>query len=291
MKEIIVKDKILIIQKQFITLNKKKFSKKYINSYILPIFRYIINSKNTKFIISGSQGVGKSTLLKILEKNFKYFYNKNILCLSLDDYYLSQKKRFFYSKKIHPLLSIRGVPGTHDIKKLIKHTVYFEKENYPFSVPIFNKIKDNPTNKNRKIKKKADILILEGWCCGCPPIKYTYLKKNINNIEKNLDKKLLWRKFYNLQLKNHYFKLFKKYDQIIYLKAPSFSYVLKWRLQQEKMLLKTKNTKNGMNKNQIFEFIQHYEKITKWMMNVLPKISNLTAYIGKNHKIKKITIN
>ena len=36
----------------------------------------------------------------------------------------------------------------------------------------------------------------------------------------------------------------------------------------------TKNSKQGMSMEEIAEFIQYYEKITKWMMKVLPQ--NLT---------------
>ena len=52
-----------------------KFSIKYIETYICPIFEYIISSKKKKFLIAGSQGIGKSTLLYILEKNLKIGYS------------------------------------------------------------------------------------------------------------------------------------------------------------------------------------------------------------------------
>ena len=45
----------------------KKFTKIYIEKNILPIITYITNSKRKKFLISGSQGVGKSTLVLILK--------------------------------------------------------------------------------------------------------------------------------------------------------------------------------------------------------------------------------
>ena len=91
------------IQIQSKKLTKKKYSKKYIITYILPIIEYIVSSKKTNFLISGSQGSGKTTLIKILEKNINLFYNKKILTLSLDDYYLSKKERISLSKKKHDL--------------------------------------------------------------------------------------------------------------------------------------------------------------------------------------------
>ena len=134
-------------------LTKKKFSKKYISKYILPIIDNIANSKQKKILISGSQGIGKSTLLKIIEKIFLNFYEK-ILTLSLDDYYLSKKERLILSKKIHPLLITRGVPGTHDINKLIKDIISFQNKKYPIIKPIFDKLKDD-----RQIKKNNKKLI------------------------------------------------------------------------------------------------------------------------------------
>ena len=97
------------INKDLSILTKKKFSKKYISKYILPIIDNIANSKQKKILISGSQGIGKSTLLKIIEKNILKFYEKKILTLSLDDYYLPKKDRWILSKKIHPLLNTNEV--------------------------------------------------------------------------------------------------------------------------------------------------------------------------------------
>jgi len=276
------------IQKQLIEFTNIKFSKKYIETYICPIFEYIISSKKKKFLIAGSQGIGKSTLLRILENNFKTKYNKKILSLSLDDYYLTKKQRFSLSKKIHPLLLTRGVPGTHDTKKLLKHVKCFERSIYPINIPIFDKINDDRLTKLKRIKAKADILILEGWCCASPAIPTFFLKKNINQIEKMFDRGFMWRKYYNHQLQNQYAKLFKRFDEVIYLKASSFSYIKNWRLKQEKMMVKRNNYFDSMNMEQISEFIQHYEKITKWMMQVLPTKANLTINVDKNQKIKKI---
>ena len=84
--------------------------------------------------------------------------------------------------------------------------------------------------------------------------------------------------------------MFKKFDKLIYFNTPSFSHVFNWRLKQEKNTNKNKNSKIGMNKKEIAEFIQHYEKITKWMMKVLPIKADLTAYINTNQNITKISI-
>ena len=278
------------ISKDLNILTKKKFSKKYISKYILPIIDNVANSKQKKILISGSQGIGKSTLLKIIEKNALKYYEKKILTLSLDDYYLSKKERIILSKKIHPLLITRGVPGTHDINKLIKDIISFHNKKYPIIKPIFDKLKDDRSNKKSKIIKKADILILEGWCCGSPPIEKKYLYKNINFLEKKEDPEMIWRNFYNQKLKNEYANLFNLFEKKIFLQSPTFNYVLNWRSKQEKMMIK-KNNKKIMNEKELKYFISHYEKITKFMIKVLPKKADIVIKIDKNQRIKELIYN
>ena len=63
----IQKDTINYTQELLFKYTNKKFTKNYIEKYILPIITHITNSKKKKFLISGSQGVGKSTLVLILK--------------------------------------------------------------------------------------------------------------------------------------------------------------------------------------------------------------------------------
>ena len=279
------------IEKQLYILTKKKFSKKYIHEYIIPIIDFIISSKKKKFLISGSQGIGKSTLLKVIEENIKIFYKKKVLTLSLDDYYLTKKERLKLSKKFHPLLLTRGVPGTHNIKKLFNHIEQFDKSKYPIKLTIFDKLNDDCSKNTRIIRSHADILILEGWCCGCAPINKKFLMKNINDLEKEKDRDHKWRTYYNEQLMKEYAKLFKLFDKTIFLKVPSFLSVLKWRIKQEKMMGIDQNVKKIMSNKDIFNFISYYEKITKWMRKTLPSKAHLMIEIDKNQKIKKIIYN
>ena len=282
---------ILSIQNQLQELTNKKFSKIYIEKYIYPILKYIISSKQKKFLIAGSQGIGKSTLIKVLKKNLTIFYKKKVLILSLDNYYLSKKKRAVLSNKIHSLLLTRGVPGTHDIKLLLKNITSFEKSKYPIRLPIFSKLEDDRSKKLLLINSKKEILLLEGWCCGCPPINQSFLFQDINFLEKKKDKNKIWRKFYNNKLKNDYAKIFKHFNTIIYIKPSTFSHIANWRLKQEKMMAIKNNGNQAMNKKQVFEFIKYYEKITKWMMKTMPSISDLTIYVDKNQKIKRLSKN
>ena len=277
------------IQESLKKITNKTFSKKYISQYIVPIINKINNSKDNKFIIAGSQGAGKSTLAKIFKQVLENTYKKKVMLLSIDDYYLSKNKRIKLSKKIHPLLITRGVPGTHDIVALKNDIINFQKNNFPITTPSFNKLKDDISIK-KKIIRNAEILLLEGWCCGSPSINKKYLFQNINRLETIFDKNKKWRQYYNSQLKKDYKKVFSLFDQQIYIQPPSFSYILKWRYNQEKNnALKSRN-KDFMNKKDLQKFIQHYEKLTKWMMKTMPAKADILIKIDSNQKIKKVAI-
>ena len=155
------------IQEHLKQLTNKTFSKKYISQYIAPIINNINTSKDKKFIIAGSQGAGKSTLAILFKLALEKIYKKKVMLLSIDDYYLSKKKRIKLSKKIHPLLITRVVPGTHDIVALKNDIINFQQKKFPITTPTFNKLKDDVSIK-KKIIKNAEILLLEGWCCGAP---------------------------------------------------------------------------------------------------------------------------
>ena len=279
------------IQKEIHITYNKKFSKKYIKDKLIPIINYICSSKSKKFLFGGSQGIGKSSFINIISKTIEKFYDKKILLLSLDNYYLSKKQRLLLSKKIHKLLVTRGVPGTHNIKELVKNVKQFNQEKYPITTPLFDKLIDDKIKLNKTIKTKCDILFLEGWCCGSSEIPKKFLYKNINNLEKINDPKNQWRNFYNNKLKIEYKKLFKLFDELIFLKTSSFDNVYKWRLKQEKTNQSKNKKLKRMSANEIKVFVQHYEKITKWMIKDLNKKAQIVIQFEKNHKISSINFN
>ena len=136
-----------------------------------------------------------------------------------------------------------------------------------------------------KNKKRPDIIIFEGWCVGAKPQLQDKLIKNQNILERREDSKLTWRKKVNNELKTNYKKIYNLIDKKIYLKIPSFKYVLKWRILQEKKIrYKLKKT---MSNKEIKRFIMFYERITKHMAKNYEK-NDIIVYINKKHKIKSI---
>ena len=78
---------------------------------------------------------------------------------------------------------------------------------------------------------------------------------------------------------------------MIFLKVPSFKYVYKWRLLQEKKLKITSKGKKIMNANQVKEFIMFYERITKHMLKIFPKKQIFVINIDNKHRLKSIKFN
>ena len=75
---------------------------------------------------------------------------------------------------------------------------------------------------------------------------------------------------------------------MVYLKAPSFNHIFKWRLIQEKRLKLISKNKDIMSKSKVKEFIMYYERITKQMMKDFSKTSDLTIFLDKSHRSKKM---
>ena len=71
---------------------------------------------------------------------------------------------------------------------------------------------------------------------GATVIALSRTPSDLNKLEKEKDKNKIWRKKVNMELKNNYKKIFDSIDKLIFLRVPSFKYVYKWRLLQEKKL-------------------------------------------------------
>ena len=267
-----------------------------LNKFYLPLSEWIysvyIKDRKIKIIgLSGGQGSGKSTITEILKFILKKKYGLNLCIFSIDDFYKTKSERKKMSEKDHPLFLTRGVPGTHDIQLLNNILKKFKEKKFKnLLIPKFDKSIDDRSKKYKwqKIKKRPDIVILEGWCVGATHQKESDLKKPINSIEKKFDQKLIWRRKVNYYLKNQYKKIFKKIDKLVYLKAPNFSYIYKWRLLQEQKMKLTLKNKKTMSKQQVKEFIMFYERITKHMIKNFYKISDMTIFLDKYHRSKKI---
>ena len=242
--------------------------------------------------LSGGQGSGKTTVTGILKIILEKFFKREIQVSSIDDFYKTLKDRNLMAQRIHNLFKTRGVPGTHDINLLKNFFNNLKKINLKkFKSPKFDKSTDDRFKKRywNNIKKKPEIVILEGWCIGAKPQSNNLIKNPINILEKQEDKNFIWRKYVNEKLKKEYKSLFAQLDHFIFIKIPNFKMVFKWRLLQEKKLRKKSySNKKIMNYKEIKRFIMFYQRITLQMVKDLSKSASVVLFMKKNHEIKKI---
>ena len=281
------------------TKNEKfKNKNRMIRSFLIPVCFWIAKKTNKKVPLiiglAGGQGTGKTTITSIITIILKKYFKLNVFKISIDDFYKTIKQRTLLSKNKHPLLMTRGVPGTHDIDIMLNFFKRIKVKNFKIlKLPKFNKGADDRCKQSLwyKIQSKPDIVILEGWCVGARSQNSKELKKTVNSLEKTHDQNFKWRQYVNYQLKTKYKKLFNQLDYILFLKAKNFSLLRRWRLKQEKKLwLKSKNKKNLkiMNKSEVKNFMDTYQRITQQMFKDMPKYSSIVMNLNNSHQIKNI---
>ena len=293
----IKKDYLRLLGKEKISNKSKKEKIVSLKRNYIPISfwieeKYKEKGKTLFLGLSGGQGSGKTTIVGIMKIILEKFFKRKVYTISIDDFYKTLKKRNQMSRTIHPLFKTRGVPGTHDIKLIKKLFNFIKRRKFKkFKLPKFDKSIDDRAKREywTCVKKRPEIIILEGWCVGAKPQSNFLIKNPINALEKNEDKNLTWRNYVNNKLKNEYQKIFAMIDHFIFLKVPNFNMVLKWRfLQERKLKKKSYLNKKIMSHTQIKRFIMFYERITLQMIKDLDKCASMVILLKKNHQIKKV---
>lgn len=269
--------------------------KRTIEQYYIPLAEKIVSqfTKTSKafFVgINGCQGSGKSTLTDFISSYLIEKHQLNVAVMSLDDFYLPSEKRNQLSRDIHPLLSTRGVPGTHNITALKSVLSQLENHKTGFTIPRFNKATDEPFPEEQwtLIDKPVDIILLEGWCWGVPSQTEEQLQAPVNELELQYDANGVWRHYVNEQLKNNYEPLYKKMDFWLALQSPSFDCVYQWRLEQEQKLqarnIGIANSKI-MSPAEILNFTQHFQRLSVQGCNTISHDADVIFYLDYNRKI------
>ena len=292
------KDCFKFISSQETKKDKFRNKEKMIKSFLIPVSQWISKKSNKKKTLviglAGGQGSGKTTISSILSIILKEYFKLNVFIVSIDDFYKTRKDRKMLSKKKHPLLMTRGVPGTHDVNLMLSFFKKIKLKKFKsLEAPKFNKAIDDRYKKSLwyKIKTKPDVVIFEGWCVGARAQSSSQLKKPINSLEKVYDQGTKWRAHVNNQLKTKYKTLFNQLDGLLYLKAKNFNLLREWRLKQERKLwIQTKNKKNLkiMSSGDVINFMQTYQRITQQMFKDALKISSIILNLNSSHQIEKI---
>ena len=270
----------------------------------LPIVTYIYNSvKSMDHVpvvgVNGSQGSGKSTFCEITRLILKEVFDLQGCSLSIDDFYHTKDKRNELGETVSSLLKVRGVPGTHDIGLAVQtiQKLQASKTNNQTAVVRFHKQVDDraPEEHWMQFEGRPDIIFLEGWCVGCPPLQKSEMEEPINTLEAKEDANGAWRNFMYEKLQNEYGTLFEMIDYMVFLKIPSFAKVKEWRWQQEQQLLKQclkrgLDTSAVMSQEEVERFTQFYERLTIYMLAELDSVADLTLNVNEMHQIDAFRI-
>lgn len=232
--------------------------------------------------ISGAQGSGKSSLAAALQTLWRAQGVQSDV-VSLDDYYLEPPERLKRAQLWHPLFAERGVPGTHDTALLLSQLQAFRRG----EAQGWRRYDKGLDCIARPLERtKARLLILEGWCVGLQPQADQALFSNSNLLEQQQDPDAIWRHKVNQQLGADYQQIWQQSDSLIWLNAPDWSAVCRWRAWQELPL-----QQQGLGKSpaELEHFMLYFERLTIESWRQLPDRADFILTLDQDHKLLRLT--
>lgn len=229
--------------------------------------------------LAGAQGSGKSTLAAALAARLQQ-RGLAAAAVSIDDFYLTRTQRLALARRVHPLLATRGVPGTHDLPLLLD-VLRRVRAGQPAALPVFDKLSDDRLPPQHwHPPGRLDVLILEGWCIGARPQPAALLVAPINSLETTEDPDAVWRTHANQALAGIYQRIWAMLDALVFLAAPDWETVPRWRAGQEAGLTRATG-RPGMDAAAIARFCAHYERLTRWQLADTPRRAALTLRLDE----------
>ena len=282
---------------------------------LLPLAQWLLGWQRATtpevVAINGAQGSGKTTLAFQLQELLGQQYDWRALVLSIDDIYLHRAQREKLAQSVHPLLRTRGVPGTHEVElglRLLEQLGELgttadparQHPKKPVRMPKFIKAIDDraPESDWTTVEGPVDLILFEGWCVGTPPQDPAELREPVNDLEAQEDADGTWRHYVNQQLETVYPRLFARIDKTIFLKAPDFDSIYRWRLEQEAKnaealrsspapaaAVENRADSRIMGPEELRRFIQHYERLTRHALEVMPDRADVVIELGVGHEV------
>lgn len=236
--------------------------------------------------VCGAQASGKSTLTAVVRRLLEQRGLK-VALFSLDDIYLTRAERQVLAREVHPLLAVRGVPGTHDVAWGEALLTDLRRPGETV-LPAFDKASDD-RKSGAAFAGPADVVLFEGWCVGARPQDPAALAEPVNELEREQDPHGVWRTYANQALAGPYQDLFSRLDLLVMLQAPGFDVVLDWRIEQERKLRERLAREGGdasrvMSDDQVETFIRHYERLTRWILEEMPRRADIVVRLDRQRR-------
>ena len=232
-----------------------KYRDDWLWGVILPILSDISSLKKSKkkrqvIGLSALPGTGKTTLGLLIERLLLKMDIKACV-VSMDDFYLpfSEMK---IAIKDNPWNVSRGFPGSHSIY-LIEERILEWKNTGRFNYPVFDKSLRNGLGDRSLWKIDfPEIIILEGWFLGINPISSQRISKESVNPPLHI-REIEYRSKIQKNI-NYYLKIWQLIEKIWQIMPKRFSYMDKWKSNQEYEMLKIKG--NALVDNQLTNFLR-----------------------------------
>lgn len=286
-----------LIQQQMADQRLPSNYRQLIDGYLVSLCEQLVQRKAAQSRplvvgVNGSQGSGKSTVCVFIKLLLESEYQLTCAVLSIDDFYLSYAARERLAEERHGLLKTRGVPGTHDVGLAI-NTIESLLKGEAVAIPRFDKSCDDllPAAQWPLQQQPVDIILFEGWCVDALPQPAGQLEQPANQLERDEDSDGEWRRYVNDVLAGDYQRLFGFIDYRLMLKAPSMEAIFEWRsLQEQKLAEKVGSDAGGlMNAEQIKRFIQHYQRLTEWLLQEMPERADTVLLLSADHTVQSST--
>ena len=283
----LLQSSILALQKIAIDNKIDKLQANFFEDIVIPLglFLHSFPEREEPYLIcfTGGQGSGKTTLSFFIQEVLNNHCFRPSVGFSIDDIYKSQEERKKLSEEIHPLCYVRGVPGTHDIGMGIDLINKFTqaKDDSITEIPSFCKPEDKhyPASSWPKYIGKPDFIFFDAWCGGAKPINEENWQGPMNDLEKEEDPDGIWSKWSNKELAGEYQELFNRFDLLLMIKVPNMDFVYKSRWIQEQTLARTIKDpalkEKIMSKEEVYRFVMHYERLTHYILEEIPKFSDI----------------
>ena len=212
--------------------------------------------------LSAPQGCGKTTLATALA--FCLTQNEfNVANVSLDDVYLTGQEQdaLAATNPNNELLRFRGNAGTHDVglavavlKKLRGgHSGGESSVNKNIPLPRYDKTLRNgrgdraPVDDWPLVETPVDVVLFEGWMLGFEPVSDDEVCGKIHRDLKSVNEKLRG---------GGYDEMHGLIDDWLVIKVGDFSWVTKWRLEQEQFARAA--GKNTLSDKQVVDFVRRF---------------------------------